>query len=162
MKRHLFAMSTTVAAILLLCQETADTQEVTSQRYVPLPLIHMKVGLVAKKLTAILGTKVDIFAHEHSNTLFIRGNAENVERCKAIIKQIDMPSHLYVIPLKNASAAKTANTLKAVLDLLAIFGDDRDVRVIADGRGDSILIYASEEKANEVRKMIPWLDVKVK
>ena len=64
--------------------------------------------------------------------------------------------------MKNVDAANVAQTLRLVLKLLTLIGDDRDVHAVAVEPGNMILIQASEEKAQEVRTLLNWLDVNPK
>jgi type II secretory pathway component GspD/PulD (secretin) len=156
------ATPVTAVFILLLSQEIAGGQEVKSQRYVSMPLVHIDAVIAAKKVTVILGSEVQIVADKQSNAVFLRGSADNVEKAQKILKRLDVRSELYVIRLKNADAGRTANKLGVVLLLLALLGDDREARVMADARSGSILIIASEEKGEEVKEMVRRLDVKPK
>lgn len=160
MRRFLATTSVMAAFLLLLSQEMACGQETNAQDYVSLPLRDMSAVTAAKKLRFILGTETHIVADDESNTVFIKGTADQIQSARKILQRLDVPSYLHVIPLQNADAAETAKVLRIVLYLLALLGDDRPVRVSPFDKG--ILVSASEEKAKEIRTMIRWLDEKAK
>ncbi len=130
-------------------------------------LKHADVAKFVKKLRALLGEggDVTVCSEKDTNTVFLRARPEKIQQAREILHRIDvgMPKYLTIIPLKHVDAARTSGTLQAILKLIALFGDDdRDIRVIADVRGNSIVIWASEETRQQAKAILHWLDVRDK
>jgi type II secretory pathway component GspD/PulD (secretin) len=148
--------------LVLAALPVASLGEEAKRPRLSVPLVHANAIKAAKRLTVLLGPDADIVTDEETNTIIIRANADKIQRAKDFLKRLDTPSYLYVIPLRNAEAVKTAENLNAVLTLFRCLGDDRDFLVVALDRENEILIRASAEKATQVKAVIRQLDVKPK
>jgi type II secretory pathway component GspD/PulD (secretin) len=133
-------------------------------RFTPFPLKYAVAANCVKKLRAVLAESGDvaIFSDEGTNTVYLRARPEKIQQAKAILHRLDVgvPNYLTIIPLEHTSAARTADTLQVLLRLTAFFADDDcDIRVTADGSGNTIIISASERTVEQAKKILHWLDV---
>jgi Bacterial type II/III secretion system short domain len=144
------------------CRAQNLGEEAKPPRYVSLALVRADAIKAAKRLTFLLGPDADIVADEETNTVFIRANADKIKKARDFLKRQDVPSFLYIIPLRNAESVKTAKKLNIVLTLFWLLGDDRDFHVISLDRENKISIYAGAEKTTQVNAIIRLLDEKPK
>ena len=153
----------TATLFVLLSQDVGygqnRVQQADPQQYLPLQLIRADAVKAGMRLRAVLGRDADIVTDANSNTIFLRASTGKITKAREILQQMDMPSHLYVIPLKHTVAADTAKTLRMLLQLNTLLGDHRPVHVFPSEQGSSIRIRASQEKAKQVMSILHWLDV---
>jgi type II secretory pathway component GspD/PulD (secretin) len=160
MNRVSFATFATAVFMLVFFEEVIYGQETKPQPFVPIRLVQFDALRAAKKLASVFGSEVKIVVDKESNTVFLQGNADKIKLAKEILLRLDEPQCSYVVSLKKTNAVETTKTLKAVLFLFTLLGDDRDVFVSANEKGNSIIIRASEDKAKQIIEMIHWLDGK--
>jgi len=162
----LIAVSLVTLATTPVTGIARDRAQQEQARLASFPLKRIQAVLAAKKLRALLGlgNDVAISSDERTNIVFIRARPDKIQQARKILARFDVgvPNYLTIIPLKHASAASTASKLKVILTLEAIFSDDRDARVTADDRGNTIIISASEETMQHASEILRWLDVKDK
>jgi type II secretory pathway component GspD/PulD (secretin) len=159
MKRRLIGTAFT----LVLLSGAVYGQDLRSQavveQTVPLPLCHVNAVKAAKKLSALLGDDANILADEWSNTVFIRASADKTQKATKTLRLWDVPSCCHVIRLKKTDANEVATMLRLAVALLTGLDDDREAHIVADERGNSIIVVASEAKINKVRGILGWLDL---
>ena len=86
-----------MTGLLPLIQEAGYGQDLRREaqagQCATIPLVRADAVKAAKRLTAILGRDTDIFADEHSNTIFVRASADKIKKAKEILQRLDAPSH---------------------------------------------------------------------
>jgi len=125
----------------------------------------------AKVLTQIFrGDKptLAIAADERTNSLVIRGSADDLAVAEAVLQRLDdAPARdgkkperpekpqLRVFSLKSAGAAEVAKVLQTLLG-----GEgNKNFRAVVDAPSNSVLVYASEEQLAEIEALVVRLDV---
>jgi len=135
-------------------------------RFTTFPLKYADATKSAEKLRSLLREgDAAVVPDAETNTVFIRARPEKIQNAKEILDRLDvgMPDYLAIIRLKHADAVKTVGTLQVFLMLVTCFdGDDRDIRITADERRNCIIIWASEERMQQAKEIVPWFDVKDK
>jgi type II secretory pathway component GspD/PulD (secretin) len=141
--------------------EVARSQEFHQQVYA-LRLKYMNAGRAARRLAAILGKDSDatFVADEETNTVFIRASADRVRQAREIVRQIDVRTGLFIVPLKQAKAPRIAWVLNGILTWAALLGDHEQALIGADERTNSLWILAGEQKAMLINDLLQDLDGK--
>jgi general secretion pathway protein D len=134
------------------------------------------------------GRRVTVVPELRTNSLIVRGeNAARVERMRKLIDSLDQPTsggELHVVYLKNADAAKVAETLRAMLGSGAGAGpatlaaapgiapavstrspnsappSGSQLSIQADAASNAIVIKAPEPVYNQLRAVIEKLDTR--
>jgi hypothetical protein len=122
-------------------------------------LINVEAAHAAKKLKAVFGGSLDIAVHGDTGSLILEGSPEKLKQAQEFLSRLDVDTYLCAIRLKNINAALAARPLRLLLTVLAHFGDNREVRVLATDR-NMIIILATDERINEARTILHWLDGK--
>jgi type II secretory pathway component GspD/PulD (secretin) len=125
---------------------------------VELQLIRVEAAHAAKKLKAVFGASLDISVHVATNTIIMQASLEKLKQVRKFLSRMDVETYLCAIQLKNINVALAARPLRLLLIALARFGDNcDDVYVVATTR-NMIIIYATDERINEARTILHWLD----
>jgi type II secretory pathway component GspD/PulD (secretin) len=109
---------------------------------------------------------LSIAADERTNSLILRGPAEDLAAAEAVVQRLDVAApdarksepakpQLRVFPLKSGSAAEVVKLLQALLG-----GEgSKNFRAVADVTSNSVLVYATEEQLAEIEALVVRLDV---
>jgi general secretion pathway protein D len=119
-----------------------------------------------KRLVAPLISKNSVMlAYEPTGTIIVTDAYSNIRRLMSIIKMIDVANvgqNISVIPLRNADAAKVAQTLDGLFKTNSPRKMARDaekvVKFIPDERTNSIILLASEVDTTRINSLISMLD----
>lgn len=105
---------------------------------------------------------------EHANRLILSGTARQIESLKALIAQMDIDapsgrSHLNAIFLNYIRAEDAAKSITALLEKAAARNPDptqvRRIAVESSGAGNALLVDASPQDFEGVRRLIETLDI---
>lgn len=123
-----------------------------------------------EELKTLLGPLISqgsvMVAYPPTRTLIVTDMLSNVERLLRIIKEVDLQSigeEISVIPLQFASAAELAKSLNSVypgkLQRTQKTGAETQLtKIVADERSNSLVVFASEQDADRIRRLIRLLD----
>ena len=155
---------------------------------VVIPVLHASAVDLAATLNRLFGDgagagdgsqRFSAMAEQRSNHILIRsGNASKVTGARQLLASLDVPGsagNIHVVYLKNAEAAKVAQTLRAVLsgDVTAPAGNSGAAAppqgsaqasptgggiVQADVASNALIITAPEAAYNNLRRVIDQLD----
>ena len=114
-------------------------------------------------LRPLISPNNTVAAYPANNTLVVTDYADNVRRIAQIIAGIDMAAgqQVAVVPLRNANALDTAQSLSKMLDPGAIGSTDTTLKVsvTADARTNSLLLRASNAaRLNAAKQLAKELD----
>ncbi|PCE25259.1 type II secretion system protein GspD [Paraburkholderia acidicola] len=114
-------------------------------------------------LRPLISPNNTVAAYPANNTLVVTDYADNVRRIAQIIAGIDMAAgqQVAVVPLRNANALDTAQSLSKMLDPGAIGSTDTTLKVsvTADPRTNSLLLRASNAvRLNAAEQLAKKLD----
>jgi hypothetical protein len=105
-------------------------------------------------------TPVNIAADQASNTLLVRGSAEQVAQIRELIAKLDVlrdnapkATEVYSIALKNATATDTVSVLEHLL------GGGGRVSIVAVPANNSLLVRGTAEDVAKAREILAKLDV---
>lgn len=111
--------------------------------------------------------ETSILPNQASNSLVIKGKAQNVERLLAVVDSVDKPNNedFELVPLEYAVASQVASTLQALMASGAAGGAAASPlsskgKVSADERTNSVLISGDRAARERMKKAIAKLDVK--
>jgi type II secretory pathway component GspD/PulD (secretin) len=124
----------------------------------------------AMQMTKILSAAMDagdeklvrIVADPTTNSLLIRGAPDQLKAVEAILMRLDVEgsgdaparSEFLIFELKHGEAADTAKLLKELLPRK----NNSNMRIVADTRTNSILVYAAQDEINFVKTILLRLD----
>lgn len=148
-------------------QENLPTDVRSSGSQMVTQVVHV-TNVSATQLTRILRPlmpqQAHLTAYDATNTLVITDRANNVKRMLKIIKRIDQVSdaEVDIIPLKHASATEVVNILKR-LQKSTLRGKNlqRNVRLAADQRTNSVLLSGERSSRIRMRAIINHMDTKL-
>lgn len=110
--------------------------------------------------------ETSILPNQASNSLVLKGKAQNIARLLDVISNIDKPNNedFELVPLEYAVASQVANTLKTLMggDANAAAGGaplPATGKVSADERTNSVLISGDKQTRERLKKAIERLDV---
>ena len=127
-------------------------------------LDYIQVQTAIQTLMPLSGQgETSILPNQSSNSLVIKGKAQNVERLLDVVKSIDKPNNedFELVPLDYAVAAQVATTLQG---LMASAGPADAAlptggKVSADERTNSVLISGDKSARERMKRAIEKLDV---
>lgn len=142
----------------------SDDDQVVTQL---MPLRYADPDTVKRLFTPMVSKSSVILSYAPTNTLIITDNYSNIARLMEILKTIDIPGvgrEITIFPIHNADAAKLVSLLETVFKTsrtqtkkgAALL--DRGAAFVADERTNSIIMVASEDHTNRIRKLIENLD----
>lgn len=134
-------------------------------------LAHIDANETAAVLSKFKTKDGDITVYPQGNLLIITETGSNIQRMLRILEEIDVGGageQLWVEPIHYTSASDLATKLADILDLKTKgaagapgqAGGKGGGRVIADDRGNSLIITANEPDYLRVLELIKRLDVK--
>ena len=138
-------------------------------------LAHIDANETATVLTKFKSKDGDITAYQPGNLLIMTDTAVNIHRMMRIIEEIDLGGageQLWVEPIHYTLASELATKLIDVLDLKgkgpqgaktaggSAGGTIGGTRIVADDRGNALIIVANEPDYLRLLELIKRLDVK--
>ncbi|MGB0452937.1 MAG: type II secretion system secretin GspD [Bacteriovoracaceae bacterium] len=152
---------------------TPDTENYV-MRIIPLKNIDStEVTRSFRPFMSRYGRIIDI---KQTNTIIVQDTGSNIQRLLRLIKFIDVPGHevaLQIIPVKNSSAQEIAKLLDKILkqktgsrsksrSSKSGTGSSENIsKIIAEPRTNSIIAMANAQGAEQLRKLIDKLDVRL-
>lgn len=155
--------------IRILPLEHADASELAStlQRLVDARITQR----AAANQTAADALKVTILADPRSNSLLVGGSRDSYELVETLARQLDKPSaalsgQMRVIPLQHADARVLSSTLASLFQQRYAAARSADVNrqrpvILADPRGNNLLVTANQEDHRSLDELLKKLDVKL-
>jgi type II secretory pathway component GspD/PulD (secretin) len=139
--------------LLIVAVSFAHGQDATA-----IPLREAEAKAVVKKLRPLLNSKTVLAADAITNSVVIKGSADELKRAMAIVERLDFARMREIMVVKmeytNASQIATAATL-----VLYYFNDESCNRIVADSRTNSVLICGgTKDNAKRIVSAIQFLD----
>ncbi len=153
----------------MLTTATNGDQFVTSM----IALKHIDAESIAAIISPLMPKTSNIAVYEPSNMLVITDNAANIDRMTQIIKQLDLPGALHsmqVIALKYANAKDAAQICNDIIGEkknasrarrktnVQSSGGNNAGQVIADERGNHLIVLAADEDLKTILQLVKVLD----
>jgi general secretion pathway protein D len=143
-------------------------------------LAHIDAGETANLLNKFKSKEGDITVYAPGNMLIITETGSNIRRMMRILEEVDVGGageQLWVEPIHYTSASELANKLIDILDLKGgkgssgagagqkgasggTVGGAGGTRIVADDRGNALIIVANEPDYLRLLELIKRLDVK--
>ncbi|MDD0852302.1 type II secretion system secretin GspD [Halobacteriovorax sp. GB3] len=137
-----------------------------------IPLKNVSSSELTRSFRPFMSRYGRIIEIKQTNTIIIQDSGTNINRLVRLIRFIDVPGHeesLQIIPVKNSSAQEIAKLLDSILK-----GDSAktkrirssstrsisDIKLTAEPRTNSIIAMATEDEANQLKRLIDKLDQK--
>ena len=152
---------------------TPDTENYV-MRIIPLKNINStEVTRSFRPFMSRYGRIIDI---KQTNTIIVQDTGTNIQRLLRLIKFIDVPGYeesLQIIPVENSSAQEIAKLLDKILKGKGGSGggksrskgsgssDENISKIIAEPRTNSIIAMANAQGAEQLRRLIKKLDVRL-
>ncbi len=135
--------------------------EVYQLQHAPGDAISEIIEEVAEDYTGPRQGRVAVTALSKPNALLIVGWGNALQATLELIRKLDQPvaatSEMQIIPLRNAAAEETSQTIQQFFDGRTGLGPR--VLVTPDRRTNALIIHAAPRDLAEVRRMIEQLDV---
>ncbi|MDH5784564.1 MAG: type II secretion system secretin GspD [Chromatiales bacterium] len=114
-------------------------------------------------LRPLLPQEAHLAAYTPTNVLIVSATSGNIDRIVGLVRRIDLSSESEVelIPMKHASASEVERILNSLEQggaAKAAGGGVDEVKVIADGRSNSLLLSGDKTKRHHLKKIIEQLD----
>jgi general secretion pathway protein D len=114
---------------------------------------------VKRVLDPIIPKTSSVLAYAPANLLIITDYLSNVRRMQEIVKALDVEGageQITYVPLKNASASEVTKSLTGVFQQRR--ANASPVKIVADPRTNSVIIFASVADTANVRKLVAMMD----
>jgi general secretion pathway protein D len=126
-------------------------------------VVHVKnisAAQIAPILQPLLPDYGQISAYNATNTLILAGTVRDVERIKAIVKELDQNSSndIDLVRLQHTSADKTVALIKSLQQADRALGRAIQVSLVADDQHNTILMTGTLEARLKMRVLISELD----
>ncbi len=131
-------------------------------------LNYIQVQTAIQTLMPLSGQgETSILPNQSSNSLVLKGKAQNIQRLQDVIASIDKPNNedFELVPLDYAVASQVASTLQALMSTVAgtpeamAMGAGGGGKVSADERTNSVLISGDKATRERMKRAIAKLDV---
>ena len=135
--------------------ESGDGPDALVTRVIALK--HVGAAEMANVLRPMLSASGQIATHSGSNTLIVSERQGALKRLLTILKRIDQDSDdtLEIIPLQHASAEELLRTLKLFTEKE---GNGPGLKMLADGRSNTLILSGPKERRLKVRAIVAHLD----
>lgn len=147
----------------------ADAKESTPDETITqvVKLNYIQVQTAIQTLMPLSGQgETSILPNQSSNSLVLKGKAQNLERLMDVIQSIDKPNNedFELVPLDYAVASQVATTLQSLMSTGAAGQPDAALggtggKVSADERTNSVLISGDKSARERMKRAIAKLDV---
>lgn len=114
---------------------------------------------VKRVLDPIIPKTSSVLSYAPANLLIITDYLSNVRRMQEIVKALDVEGageQITYVPLKNASASEVTKSLTGVFQQRR--ANASPVKIVADPRTNSVIIFASVADTANVRKLVAMMD----
>ncbi len=114
---------------------------------------------VKRVLDPIISRTSSVLAYPPAGILIITDYLSNVRRLQEIVKALDVEGageQITYLPLQNASASEVAKSLTTVFQQRR--PNLTPIRMVADSRTNSMIIFASVADTESVRKLVAMMD----
>jgi len=114
---------------------------------------------VKRVLDPIISRTSSVLAYAPAGILIITDYLSNVRRLQEIVKALDVEGageQITYLPLQNASASEVAKSLTTVFQQRR--PNLTPIRMVADSRTNSMIIFASVADTESVRKLVAMMD----
>jgi general secretion pathway protein D len=146
---------------LLKEQRLSPNDKVVTQL---IPLSYGNAEEIKRLLTPLVSKSSVILAYSPTNTLIVTDVYSNIQRLMSIINAIDLPGvgeELSVIPLVFANAKKMEQMLSSIFQPKLRRKSnlpEPTVRFVADERTNTLILMASEDTTQKIKRLIEFLD----
>lgn len=123
-------------------------------------LRHIDAREAAANLAQIINERGVVAPVRSGNSLIIVDTADNIERIRKVLGQIDRDSTIYrTLPLNNASATEVANVLRGLAQEISEEGGQNSrISVVPVEASNSVLIRAEPSIINRLANVVIELD----
>lgn len=114
---------------------------------------------VKRVLDPIIPKTSSVLSYPPANILIITDYLSNIRRMQEIVKALDVEGageQITYIPLKNASSSEVTKSLTGVFQQRR--ANTSPVKIVADPRTNSVIIFASVADTANVRKLVAMMD----
>jgi general secretion pathway protein D len=114
---------------------------------------------VKRVLDPIIPKTSSVLSYPPANILIITDYLSNIRRMQEIVKALDVEGageQITYIPLKNASSSEVTKSLTGVFQQRR--ANASPVKIVADPRTNSVIIFASVADTASVRKLVAMMD----
>ena len=114
---------------------------------------------VKRVLDPIISKSSSVLAYPPAGILIVTDYLSNIQRLQEIVKALDVEGageQITYLPLQNASASEVAKSMTAVFQQRR--PNLTPVRMVADPRTNSMIIFASVADTESVRKLVAMMD----
>ena len=114
---------------------------------------------VKRVLDPIISRSSSVLAYPPAGILIVTDYLSNIRRLQEIVKALDVEAageQITYLPLRNASASEVAKSMTAVFQQRR--PNLTPVRIVADPRTNSMIIFASVADTESVRKLVAMMD----
>ena len=114
---------------------------------------------VKRVLDPIIPKTSSVLSYAPANLLIITDYLSNVRRMQEIVKALDVEGageQITYVPLKNASASEVTKSLTGVFQQSRAKASP--VKIVADPRTNSVIIFASVADTANIRKLVTMMD----
>lgn len=114
---------------------------------------------VKRVLDPIISKTSSVLSYPPAGILIITDYLSNVRRLQEIVKALDVTGageQITYLPLQNASASEVAKSLTTVFQQRR--ANATQIRVVADPRTNSLIIFGSVADTENVRKLVAMMD----
>jgi general secretion pathway protein D len=128
-----------------------------------LPLQHASPDEMKKVLDPLISKTSVILSYPPTGMLIITDTLSNIKRLQDIVTALDVEGagdEISYIPLQAASSAEIVKALTAVFAPLRA-GTAAPMRLVADGRTNSVILLARQQTTVHVKKLILLMDKEV-
>jgi len=131
-----------------------------------IPLAYANPEELKTLFTPLISQGSVMVAYPPTRTLIVTDMLSNIERLLRIIKEVDLQAvgeEISVIPLQFASAGELAKSLNSVYPgkiqrAQKTTSEAQVTKIVADERSNSLVVFASEQDADRIRRLIRLLD----
>ncbi|WP_169741418.1 type II secretion system secretin GspD [Endozoicomonas numazuensis] len=125
-----------------------------------LPVQNVPVRELSPLLRQLNDTAGNVVHYDPSNILLLTGRAANVKRLVEIVRRVDMVGNrnFSVIQLEYASASEMQRILTSLLQEKGGKGGASQVTVVADDRGNRLIVAGQARQLQKVNRIVYQLD----
>ncbi len=132
-----------------------------------IPLRYADAAAIKRIIAPLISKSSVALAYAPTNTLILTDFYSNIKRLLKILKAIDVTGvgrQLSVIPLEYANAVKFAKLLESIFKerrrrpKKGLAMSDDEIKFVADERTNTIILLASEDETERIKRLIELLD----
>lgn len=114
---------------------------------------------VKRVLDPIVSRTSSVLSYPPAGILIVTDYLSNIRRLMEIVKALDVEeagAQITYLPLKNASASEVVKSLTAIFQQRR--ANVTPIKMVADARTNSVIIFASTAETDNVRKLVEMMD----